>query len=156
VSKPIKINERTKKFKKAEIRMHWVPQLAASCFVRAFRQSAGRQREQPKSADQSIMPVTSRSSATASAMAVRAIATCRRRARVPSINVAQHNMPRNHRLDVTKAVQRLMERDKKLDENCRSPCWVIASITAKKTTCWRLEACRSICSTDTALGCTEA
>jgi tyrosinase len=27
-----------------------------------------------------------------------------------------HNMPRNHRLDVTKAVQRLMERDKKLDE----------------------------------------
>src|SRR5688572_8521985 len=36
VSKPIKIEEPVKSFRKAEIRLHWVPQLARSCFVRVF------------------------------------------------------------------------------------------------------------------------
>jgi tyrosinase len=41
VSAPIKINPKAKDFKKAEIRMHWVPQLVRSCFVRAFLNDPG-------------------------------------------------------------------------------------------------------------------
>src|SRR5258708_9045552 len=41
VSAPIKIDPKARDFKKAEIRMHWVPQLARSCFVRAFLNQPG-------------------------------------------------------------------------------------------------------------------
>jgi tyrosinase len=116
VSKPIKINERTKKFKKAEIRMHWVPQLARSCFVRAFVNQPGANanteiRDNPNYAGY---------------LAIFGHGECYggpghcdlppARARPFDQRPRSHNMPRNHRLDVTKAVQRLMERDKKLDE----------------------------------------
>jgi tyrosinase len=33
VSAPLKINPKARDFKKAEIRMHWVPQLARSCLA---------------------------------------------------------------------------------------------------------------------------
>jgi tyrosinase len=116
VSKPIKINERTKKFKKAEIRMHWVPQLARSCFVRAFVNQPGANanteiRDNPNYAGY---------------LAIFGHGECYggpghcdlppARARAFDQRPRSHNMPRNHRLDITKAVQRLMERDKKLDE----------------------------------------
>ena len=75
--------QKVKKFRKAEIRLHWVPQLLRSCFVRAFINQPGADATTP-CATIRTMPAIWRSSATASATAGRAIATCRRRARAPS------------------------------------------------------------------------
>jgi tyrosinase len=116
VSKPIKINERTRKFTKAEIRMHWVPQLVRSCFVRAFINQPGANagteiRDNPNYAGY---------------LAIFGHGECYggpghcdlppSRARPFDQRPRGHNMPRNHRLDVTAAVRRMLDQGKKIDE----------------------------------------
>jgi len=114
VSKPIKVNERAKKFRKAEIRMHWVPQLVRSCFVRAFINQPGANagtdiRDNPHYAGY---------------LAIFGHGECYGgpghcdlppvRARPYDERPRSHNTPRNHRLDVTKAVQRALEKTDEL------------------------------------------
>ncbi len=41
VSKPIDIDPNSSDFKNAEIRLHWVPQLDRSCFIRVFLNEPG-------------------------------------------------------------------------------------------------------------------
>jgi tyrosinase len=114
VSKPIKINERARKFRKAEIRMHWVPQLVRSCFVRAFINQPGATaatdiRDNPHYAGY---------------LAIFGHGECYGgpghcdlppvRARPFDERPRSHNTPRNHRLDVTKAVERMLEKTDEL------------------------------------------
>jgi tyrosinase len=116
VSKPIKINERARKFTRAEIRMHWVPQLVRSCFVRAFINQPGANagteiRDNPHYAGY---------------LAIFGHGECYggpghcdlppSRARPFDQRPRGHNMPRNHRLDVTAAVRRMLDQGKKIDE----------------------------------------
>ena len=74
-------SERPQRFKKAEIRMHWVPQLERSCFVRAFLQRSRAPTRRRRYGTIRTMRAISPSSAMANATAAPAIATCRRRAR---------------------------------------------------------------------------
>ena len=115
VSKPIKISDKARGFSKAEIRMHWVPQLVRSCFVRAFINQPGADastdiRDNPHYAGY---------------LAIFGHGDCYggpghcdlppSRARPFDERPRNHNTPRNHRLDVTKAVQRMLK-DRKVSE----------------------------------------
>lgn len=115
VSKPIKVSEKAREFSKAEIRMHWVPQLVRSCFVRAFINQPGADastdiRDNPHYAGY---------------LAIFGHGDCYggpghcdlppARARAFDERPRSHNTPRNHRLDVTKAVQRMLK-DRKTSE----------------------------------------
>jgi tyrosinase len=116
VSKPIKIDEKAKKFRKVEIRMHWVPQLMRSCFVRAFINQPGANAT-TKIHDNPHY---------AGYLAIFGHGECYggpghcelppSRARPFDQRPRSHNMPRNHRLDVTKAVQRMFDEKKDLSE----------------------------------------
>jgi tyrosinase len=112
VSKPFKVSERAREFRKAEIRMHWVPQLVRSCFVRAFINQPGANastdiRDNPHYAGY---------------LAIFGHGDCYGgpghcdlpppRARPFDQRPRGHNTPRNHRLDVTKAVQRMLKENK--------------------------------------------
>jgi tyrosinase len=115
VSKPIRIGDKARGFSKAEIRMHWVPQLVRSCFVRAFINQPGADastdiRDNPHYAGY---------------LAIFGHGDCYggpghcdlppSRARPFDERPRNHNTPRNHRLDVTKAVRRMLE-DRKAGE----------------------------------------
>jgi tyrosinase len=115
VSKPIKINEKARQFRKAEIRMHWVPQLVRSCFVRAFINQPG--------ADAST--AIHDNPHYAGYLAIFGHGDCYGgpghcdlpppRSRPFDERPRSHNTPRNHRLDVTKAVRRMLD-DRKTSE----------------------------------------
>lgn len=114
VSKAIKIDDKAKKFRKAEIRMHWVPQLARSCFIRAFINQPGANattdiRDNPHYAGY---------------LAIFGHGECYGgpghcdlpppRARPFDQRPRNHNTPRNHRLDVTAAARRMLEKGDEL------------------------------------------
>jgi tyrosinase len=109
VSAPITIDGKAKSFKKAEIRMHWVPQLVRSCFVRAFINEPGANaatsvRDNPHYAGY---------------LAIFGHGECYggpghcdlppARPRAFDQRPRSHNAPRNHRLDVTKTARRLLD-----------------------------------------------
>jgi tyrosinase len=105
VSKPIPVDRKVRKFRKAEIRLHWVPQLLRSCFVRAFINQPGADattsvRNNPHYAGY---------------LAIFGHGECYGgpghcdlpppRARAFDQRPRSHNTPRNHRIDVTDAVR---------------------------------------------------
>lgn len=108
VSKPIKLDPKAKNFRKAEIRLHWVPQLVRSCFVRAFLNQPG--------ADASTSLRDNPSYA--GYLAIFGHGECYGgaghcdlpppRARAYDQRPRSHNTPRNHRIDITEAARRLL------------------------------------------------
>jgi tyrosinase len=108
VSKPIKIDNKVKKFRKAEIRLHWVPQLARSCFVRAFINQPGADASTPVRGNPHY----------AGYLAIFGHGECYGgpghcdlpppRARAYDQRPRSHNTPRNHRIDVTDVARGLL------------------------------------------------
>jgi len=108
VSAPIKIDPNSKTFKKAEIRMHWVPQLMRSCFVRAFLNQPGANASTPVRENPHY----------GGYLAIFGHGECyggpghcdlpplwsRRFDQRPR----DHNTPRNHRLDITATARRML------------------------------------------------
>ena len=114
VSKPIRVEAKAKNFRKAEIRMHWVPQLARSCFVRAFLNQPGADASTPVRGNPHY----------AGYLAIFGHGECYGgpghcdlpppRARAYDQRSRSHNTPRNHRLDVTEAARKLLEKSDQL------------------------------------------
>jgi tyrosinase len=109
VSKPIKIAPNVKAFRKAEIRLHWVPQLVRSCFVRAFLNDPAADAATPLHDNPHF----------AGYLAIFGHGPCYGgpghcdppppRPRDYDLRTRSHNTPRNHRIDVTKAAKKLLE-----------------------------------------------
>ena len=109
VSAPIKIAAEARDFKKAEIRMHWVPQLMRSCFVRAFLNQPGADAGTPVRENPHY----------AGYLAIFGHGECYGgpghcdlpppRSRPFDQRGRNHNTPRNHRLDVTASARRMLE-----------------------------------------------
>ena len=110
VSKAIPVDKKVKKFRKAEVRLHWVPQLLRSCFVRAFINQPGADattsvRNNPHYAGY---------------LAIFGHGECYGgpghcdlpppRARAFDQRPRSHNTPRNHRIDVTEAARAQLEK----------------------------------------------
>ena len=114
VSAPIKIDEKARNFKKAEIRMHWVPQLTRSCFVRAFLNQPGANAATPVRENPHY----------AGYLAIFGHGECYGgpghcdlpppRSRRFDQRPRDHNTPRNHRLDITAAARRMLEKGDEL------------------------------------------
>jgi len=114
VSRPIPIDKKAKSFRKAEIRLHWVPQLVRSCFVRAFLNQPGADASTPLQDNPSY----------AGYLAIFGHGECYGgpghcdlpppRARAYDQRPRSHNTPRNHRIDVTEAARRLLEKSDEL------------------------------------------
>jgi tyrosinase len=108
VSKPIKIDEKVKSFSKAEVRLHWVPQLMRSCFVRAFLNLPGADASTPLHGNEHY----------AGYLAIFGHGECYGgpghcdlpppRARAYDQRPRSHNMPRNHRIDITEAARTIL------------------------------------------------
>ena len=109
VSAPLKIDPKARDFKKAEIRMHWVPQLVRSCFVRAFLNQPGADASTPVRDNPHY----------AGYLAIFGHGECYGgpghcelpppRSRPFDQRPRHHNTPRNHRLDVTAATRRMLQ-----------------------------------------------
>ncbi len=109
VSAPLRIDPKARDFKKAEIRMHWVPELMRSCFVRAFINQPGAQASTPVRDNPHY----------AGYLAIFGHGECYGgpghcdlpppRSRPFDQRPRSHNTPRNHRLDVTAAARRLLD-----------------------------------------------
>jgi tyrosinase len=114
VSKPLPIGKAVKSFRKAEIRLHWVPQLLRSCFVRAFLNQPGADASTPIRDNPHY----------AGYLAIFGHGECYGgpghcdlpppRARAFDQRPRSHNMPRNHRIDVTEAAKRLLAKGNSL------------------------------------------
>lgn len=110
VSKPIRIDKKVKKFRKAEIRLHWVPQLVRSCFVRAFLNQPGADASTPLRGNPHY----------AGYLAIFGHGECYGgpghcdlpppQARAYDQRPRSHNTPRNHRIDVTDVAKALLEK----------------------------------------------
>jgi tyrosinase len=110
VSKPIPVGAKLKDFTKAEVRLHWVPQLARSCFIRVFLNQPG--------ADASTK--ITNNPHYAGYIGVFGHGGCYggpghcdlppQRARAFDVRPRNHNTPRNHRIDVTAAAKELLKK----------------------------------------------
>ena len=110
VSKPIPIDSKVKKFRKAEVRLHWVPQLLRSCFVRAFVNQPGADATTPVRNNPHY----------AGYLAIFGHGECYGgpghcdlpppRARAYDQRPRSHNTPRNHRIDITQAARAALEK----------------------------------------------
>lgn len=109
ISQPIPVSALTKQFRSAEVRLHWVPQLQRSCFIRVFLNQPGADaysdcRDNPHFAGY---------------LAIFGHGACYGgpghcdtpppRARDYDLRTRSHNMPRNHRIDVTHCARQLLE-----------------------------------------------
>jgi tyrosinase len=114
VSQSIPIDDKVKGFRKAEVRLHWVPQLMRSCFIRVFLNQPG---------------ADARTSITnnphfAGYCAIFGHGPCYGgpghcdapppRPRDYDWRTRSHNTPRNHRIDVTASAQKLLELENEL------------------------------------------
>lgn len=109
VSKPIAVPERSRSFHKAEIRLHWVPQLERSCFIRVFL-NLPEANAQTDWRDNTHF---------AGYLAIFGHGACYggpghcaappARSRDYDIRTPGHNAPRNHRIDITDCARRLLE-----------------------------------------------
>ena len=108
ISKPITIGASVKAFAKAELRLHWVPQLARSCFIRVFLNQPGADASTPIHGNPNY----------AGYLAVFGHGACfggpghcdlpPQRARDFDVRPRNHNTPRNHRIDVTACARELL------------------------------------------------
>jgi tyrosinase len=110
VSKPIAFSESLKRFERAEIRLHWVPQLERSCFIRAFLNEPGADASTPIQNNPHY----------AGYLAIFGHGACYGgpghcdlpppRARDFDHRPRSHNTPRNHRIDVTACAKTLLKK----------------------------------------------
>ena len=108
VSAAIPISQGTRAFKRAEVRLHAVPQLLRSCFVRVFLNQPGADASTPTHGNPHY----------AGYLAIFGHGTCYGGPghcdipppvpRVFDLRTRSHNMPRNHRVDVTEVARRLL------------------------------------------------
>jgi tyrosinase len=108
------IDKAVKSFRKAEIRLHWVPQLLRSCFVRAFLNQPGADASTPIRDNPHY----------AGYLAIFGHGECYGgpghcdlpppRARAHDQRSRSHNTPRNHRIDVTEAAKRMLAKGQSL------------------------------------------
>lgn len=109
ISQRIPVSDRIKGFRKAEIRLHWVPQLVRSCFIRVFLNQPGADARTRWSDNPHF----------AGYLAIFGHGACYGgpghcdiplpRARDYDHRTRSHNMPRNHRIDVTECARKLLE-----------------------------------------------
>ena len=109
ISKPITVAAGVKAFQKAEVRLHWVPQLARSCFIRVFLNQPGADATTPINGNPNY----------AGYLAVFGHGECYggpghcdlppNRARDFDVRPRSHNTPRNHRIDVTACARGLLK-----------------------------------------------
>ncbi len=109
VSKPIAFSDPLKRFEQAEIRLHWVPQLERSCFIRAFLNAPGADATTPIQNNPHY----------AGYLAIFGHGACYGgpghcdlpppRARDFDHRPRSHNTPRNHRIDVTTCARALLQ-----------------------------------------------
>lgn len=110
-SKPIKLAKKLQNFQSAEVRLHRVPQLNRSCFVRAFLNLPGADATTPVRGNPHF----------AGYLAIFGHGSCYGgpghcdlpppRARDGDQRPRHHNTPRNHRIDITEAARRMLESD---------------------------------------------
>ena len=108
VSKPIEVPEPVRAFRQAEVRLHRVPQLPRSCFIRVFLNLPDANADTPIDHDNY-----------AGYLAVFGHGPCiggpghcdlpPARARKFDLRPRSHNTPRNHRIHVTSTARRLLE-----------------------------------------------
>ena len=108
-SKQIKVPKKLRDFQSAEIRLHRVPQLNRSCFVRAFLNSPGANASTPVRNNPDF----------AGYLAIFGHGSCYggpghcdlppAQARAADLRPRHHNTPRNHRIDITDAARRALE-----------------------------------------------
>jgi tyrosinase len=113
-SQPIAITGQQKDFRRAEIRLHWVPQLMRLCFVRAFLNCPEADASAPVHGNENF----------AGYAAVFGHGPCYGgpghcdppppRPRDYDLRARSHNTPRNHRIDVTNCAKSLLKRTSKL------------------------------------------
>ena len=109
VSRPIPVAELAKGFRKAEVRLHWVPQLLRSCFIRVFINQPGASADTPIHGNPHF----------AGYAAIFGHGGCYGgpghceapppRTRDYDQRTRNHNAPRNHRVDVTSCAKKLLE-----------------------------------------------
>ncbi len=114
ISKPIEVNAGVKAFTKAELRLHWVPQLARSCFIRVFLNQPGADASTPIHDNPHY----------AGYLAVFGHGACYggpghcdlppARARDFDVRPRNHNTPRNHRIDVSACARELLKKSDSL------------------------------------------
>jgi len=109
VSKPIPIGEVTKGFRKAEIRLHWVPQLARSCFIRVFLNEPGADVSTPLHGNPHFAGYLSIFGHGACYGGPGHCNAPPPRARDYDHRTRSHNAPRNHRIDITDCANRLLD-----------------------------------------------
>jgi tyrosinase len=110
ISKPIRVAAGMKAFHKAEVRLHWVPQLARSCFIRVFLNQPGADATTPINGNPNY----------AGYLAVFGHGECyggpghcdlpAQRAREFDVRPRSHNTPRNHRIDVSACARELLKK----------------------------------------------
>jgi len=110
-SKPIKVAKKLQNFQSAEVRLHRVPQLNRSCFVRAFLNLPSADATTPVRGNPHF----------AGYLAIFGHGSCYGgpghcdlpppRARDGDQRPRHHNTPRNHRIDITEAARRILESD---------------------------------------------
>jgi tyrosinase len=108
VSKPIAIAGALNAFKKAEIRLHWVPQLDRSCFIRVFLNEPGANGGTPIHGNPHYVGY----------IAIFGHGACYggpghcdlppQRARDFDMRPRSHNTPRNHRIDITACARKIL------------------------------------------------
>lgn len=108
ISKPIPVNELTQGFRKAEIRLHWVPQLSRSCFIRAFLNQPGADAKTPLQGNPHFAGYLSIFGHGACYGGPGHCDTPPPRARDYDHRTRNHNTPRNHRIDVTECAGKLL------------------------------------------------
>jgi tyrosinase len=107
VSKSIPIADSAKGFKRAEIRLHWVPQLMRSCFGRAFLSLSGANASTPVQNNPNFAGYLS-IFGHGRVMGARHCEAPPPRPRNYDLRTRSHNTSRNHRIDVTKSAKKLL------------------------------------------------
>jgi tyrosinase len=108
VSRPIPIGEIAKGFRKAEIRLHWVPQLARSCFIRAFLNEPGADARTALHGNPHFAGYISIFGHGACYGGPGHCDAPPPKARDYDHRTRSHNAPRNHRIDITECAKALL------------------------------------------------
>lgn len=114
VSQSIPVPERTQDFRKAEVRLHWVPQLDRSCFIRVFLNEPGANAYTDWRNNPHYAGYLSIFGHGACYGGPGHCAAPPPRARDYDHRTPNHNAPRNYRVDVTECARRMLDSSESL------------------------------------------
>jgi tyrosinase len=109
LSRPIPVSELTQGFRKAEVRLHWIPQLERSCFIRVFLNQPGADAHTDWRGNPHFAGYLAIFGHGACYGGPGHCAAPPPKPREYDLRAPNHNMPRNHRIDVTECARRLLE-----------------------------------------------